>query len=101
MKVNSTENVMTTAMIGVSIGSVMKRKRCQPVAPSSDAASCSDCGMVCRPASSEMATKGMPRQTLAAITEARALLGSPRKLIGPSIQPSCISDQEMIENCAS
>ena len=29
--------------------------------------------MVCRPASSEMATKGMPRQTLAAMTEARAL----------------------------
>ena len=29
-----------------------------------------------------MATKGMPRQTLAAMTESRALSGSPRKLIG-------------------
>ena len=31
--------------------------------------------MVCRPASSVIATKGMPRQTLAAMTEARAFVG--------------------------
>ena len=39
MKVNSTEKVITTAMIGVSSGSVTCRKRCQGVAPSSVAAS--------------------------------------------------------------
>src|SRR6476661_8515835 len=34
VKVNSTENVITTAMIGVSRGYVMKRNRCHGVAPS-------------------------------------------------------------------
>ena len=37
--------------------------------------------MVCRPASSEIATKGMPRQILAAISEKRAGQGVPRKSI--------------------
>src|SRR5690606_32128912 len=71
------------------------------VAPSSEAASCNDAGIVCRPASSEIATKGMPRQTLAAITEARAFSGSPRKLMGASISPISISDQDRMENCES
>ena len=101
VKVKSTEKVITTAMIGVSSGRVIRRKRCHEVAPSSAAASFSDCGMVCRPARSEMATKGMPRQTLAAITDQRAFHGSPRKLIGCEIQPHCISTQEMIENWLS
>ena len=35
--------------------------------------------MVCRPASSEIATKGMPRQMLAAISDQRAGQGVPRK----------------------
>ena len=35
--------------------------------------------MVCRPASSEIATNGMPRQMLAAISEKRAAHGLPRK----------------------
>jgi hypothetical protein len=35
--------------------------------------------MVCRPASSEIATKGMPRQMLAAMVDQRAFQGSPRK----------------------
>jgi hypothetical protein len=48
---------MTTAMIGVSSGRVTRRKICQGVAPSSAAASTSDCGIVCSPASSEIATK--------------------------------------------
>ena len=72
VKVNRTEKVITTAMIGDSSGSVTLVKRCHGVAPSSAAASLSDCGMVCSPARSEMATNGMPRHTLAAITEARA-----------------------------
>src|SRR3954451_6218379 len=101
VKVNSTENVITTAMRGESIGRVIWRKRCQGIAPSNVAASCSEGEMVCRPAKRVMATKGMPRQTLVKITVARALLGSPRKLMGEEISPSFISDQEITENCAS
>ena len=79
MKVNSTEKVITTAMIGVSSGSVTLVKRCQLVAPSMAAASFSDCGMVCSPASSEIATKGMPRQMFAAMSDQRAGQAEPRK----------------------
>ena len=57
--------------------------------------------MVCRPASSEIATKGMPRQTLAMMTEVRAMVGSPRKSMYWWITPSFIRLQLMIENCAS
>ena len=39
VKVNSTEKVITTAMIGVSSGKVICRKRCQSFAPSMVAAS--------------------------------------------------------------
>jgi len=35
--------------------------------------------MVCRPASSVIATKGTPRQMLAAMVDSRAFHGSPRK----------------------
>ena len=35
--------------------------------------------MVCSPASSVIATKGTPRQTLATMVEMRAFHGSPRK----------------------
>ena len=48
-----------------------------------------------------MATKGTPRQTLAAMTEKRAFHGSPRKSMYLSIRPIFISTQLMIENCAS
>ena len=101
MKVKSTEKVITTAMIGVSSGRVMRRKRCQGWRRRARPPRISDCGMVCRPASSEIATNGTPRQTLAAITDQRAFHGSPRKLIGASISPHCISTQEMIENWLS
>ena len=39
VKVNSTEKVITTAMIGVSSGSVTRQNRCHGVAPSMAAAS--------------------------------------------------------------
>ena len=81
MKVNSTENVMTTAMIGVSIGSVTCQNFCHSVAPSSAAASYSDGEMVCNPASRVMAKNGTPRQIFAAMVDSRASHGSPRKLI--------------------
>ena len=57
--------------------------------------------MVCSPASKVIATKGMPRQMFAAITEARALLGSPRKLMVVSITPISINTQEMTESWES
>ena len=82
------EKVITIARIGISIGKVMKRKRCQLDAPSSSAASYSDGEMVCSPASSEIATKGMPRQMFAAMSEKRAGHSLPRKLMFVSRQPS-------------
>src|SRR3954466_5148351 len=101
VKVNKTENVITTAIRGESIGRVMFQKRCHEVAPSRVAASCRDGEMVCRPASRVIATKGMPRHTLVKITVARALFMSPRKLIGELMRPTLRSAHEMIENCAS
>src|SRR4051794_11962255 len=48
-----------------------------------------------------MATNGTPRQILAKITQMRAQVVSPRKLMFCEISPRCLSDQEMIENCES
>src|SRR5258708_36020707 len=87
VKVKSTLKVITTAMIGVSSGSVTFQNCCQGVAPSIDEASYSDGGMVCRPASREIATNGTPRQMFAAGTESRANQGSARKTMDPSITP--------------
>ena len=44
---------------------------------------------------------GTPRQILAKITQARAMFGSPRKLMFWSMRPEWRSDQEMIENWLS
>src|SRR5690348_7045428 len=79
----------------------MRRKICHRDAPSSVAASYSEAGTVCRPASSEIAMKGTPRQTLAKITLQRAFQASPRKLILVLISPRCFSDHDTIENCGS
>src|SRR5262245_59724556 len=101
VNVNSTLNVITTAMIGVSIGSVTCQNCCHGVAPSIEAASYSDGEMVCSPASSEMATNGTPRQTLAAIVDMRASQGSPRKSMYWLISPILVSVQLTTENCVS
>src|SRR5262245_38688697 len=101
VKVKSTENVITTAMIGVSSGEVIFTNICQRVAPSSVAASYSDGGTVCSPASSEIAMKGTPRQTLAKIAEKRAFQTSPRKLMLVLSRPIFFSDHEITENCGS
>src|SRR3954451_22057991 len=79
----------------------MWRNICQRVAPSSVAASYSEGCTVCRPASSVIATNGTPRQILAKITQIRAQVVSPRKLMFCEIRPRCFSDHEMIENCES
>src|SRR5258708_39977890 len=54
--------------------------------------------MVCRPASSEIATNGTPRQMFAAVTESRASQGSPRKSMYRSIRPIFESVQLTTEN---
>src|SRR5215475_1956470 len=101
VKVNRTENVITTAMIGVSSGYVTWRNICQRLAPSMMAASYSDGGTVCRPASRVMAMNGTPRQMLAKITDQRAFHGSPRKSILVAISPILRRLHEMIENWLS
>src|SRR5215510_3594534 len=63
-KVWMTEKTTTTRVTGLSSGHVTCQKRCQPLAPSRDAASCSSELMVCSPASSVMAKNGMPRHVL-------------------------------------
>src|SRR5687767_15928393 len=65
-KVWITENTTTTSVTGRSSGQVTCQKRFQALAPSSAAASCRSGLMVCRPASSVIAKKGMPRQVLTA-----------------------------------
>jgi L-serine deaminase len=55
--------------------------------------------MVCKPASSEIATKGIPRQILAAIKDQRAGQAVLMKSTLVSRRPSSISIQEMTENC--
>src|SRR5205085_12332977 len=79
----------------------MWRNICQRVAPSSVAASYSEGCTVCRPASSVIATNGTPRQILAKITQIRAQVVSPRKLMFCVINPRCFKDHEMNENCES
>ncbi len=58
----------------------MRWNFCQALAPSSSAASYSDGEMVCSPASSVMATNGMPRQILATTSEPRAFHGEPEEV---------------------
>src|SRR5437868_13966658 len=101
VKVNSTEKVMTTAMIGVNRGRVTFQNCCEGVAPSIEEASYSEGGMVCRPARSEMATNGTPRRMLAAITDKRASQGSPRKSMYRSMRPIFVRVQLITENCES
>src|SRR3982075_1656579 len=79
----------------------MKRNISHLLAPSSVAASYSEGCTVCRPASSVIATKGTPRQILAKITQIRAHVVSPRKLMFCVMRPRCLSDHEIIENCES
>src|SRR6476620_10914120 len=79
----------------------MWRNSCQRVAPSMVAASYSEGDTVCNPASSVIATNGTPRQMLAKITQKRAQLASPRKLMFWLMKPSCLNDHEMIANWLS
>ena len=76
------EKSMTMVSTGVSSGTVMWRNRFGAFAPSIAAASYRSCGMVCSPARSEIAKKGVPRQTLTKMTAPMANVGSPKKPAG-------------------
>src|SRR5262249_62356282 len=65
------------------------------------AASYSDDGTVCKPASSVMAIKGTPRQILAKMTDQRAFQGSPKKSMLEAISPIFLSDHDRTENWLS
>src|SRR5438094_8925594 len=58
------ENTTTTSVTGLSSGQVTCQERFQPLAPSSEAASCRSGLIVCNPASSVIAKNGMPRHVL-------------------------------------
>src|SRR5437762_5697896 len=66
-KVWITEKTTTTTVTGLSSGHVTCQKRCQPFAPSRDAASCRSGLIVCSPASRVIAKNGMPRHVLTTI----------------------------------
>src|SRR5688572_27340974 len=66
-KVWMIEKTTTTRVTGFSSGQVTCQKRYQPLAPSSEAASCRSGLIVCSPASSVMAKKGMPRHVFTTI----------------------------------
>jgi len=55
-------------MAGLISGTVMRQKRCQALAPSTLAASCSSSGTSARPASSSSAMNGVVFQTSVMIT---------------------------------
>src|SRR4030042_6073329 len=84
------EAIRTTPLIE---GIVTWRNRCQTLAPSIAAASCSSWGTACSPARIVIPKKGTPRQMLAQQTEAIANTGSPRKLIFLLIKPKFLKSQ--------
>lgn len=67
---------MTVLLTARSPGTVMWRNRCQALAPSISAASYSSPGMDWSPPSSATSMKGTPSQTLTAMTESLAQVGS-------------------------
>src|SRR5262245_570353 len=78
-KVWITENTTTTRDTGFSSGQVTCQKRLHPFAPSREAASCRSGEMVCSPASSVIAKKGMPRQVFTTMAHHMAQVPSERK----------------------
>ena len=72
-KVWMIENTTTTSVTGLSSGHVTCQKRCQPLAPSSDAASWRSGLIVWSPASSVIAKNGMPRHVFTTIAHHMAV----------------------------
>src|SRR5437762_3895576 len=67
-----TEKTTTTSVTGLRSGHVTYQKRRQPLAPSSDAASCRSVLIVWSPASSVIAKNGMPRHVFTTIAHQSA-----------------------------
>ena len=67
-------SVVMAMITGLSCGSVIVRKRCQVVAPSTAAASCSSFWIDWSPANSATVVWGMPAQTPTRITAGSAQL---------------------------
>src|SRR6266436_8318682 len=78
-KVWMIENTTTTTVTGLRRGHVTCQKRCQPLAPSSEAASWRSVLMVWSPASRVMAKKGMPRHVLTTMAHHMPYVPSDRK----------------------
>src|SRR6266446_10704923 len=66
------EKTTTTTVTGFRSGHVTCQNRFQPLAPSSEAASCRSVLIVCSPARSVMAKNGMPRHVLTTIAHQSA-----------------------------
>jgi hypothetical protein len=75
--VNTVSNAVPMKRMGAIIGTMTLRKRCRKLAPSTLAASKISGATEVIPASSTMAPKGKPRQTLTNMTESRARPGCP------------------------
>src|SRR5204863_4479563 len=100
-KVWITENTTTTSVTGISNGQVTCQNRCQALAPSSAAASCRSGLMVCNPASSVIAKKGMPRQVLTSTAHHIAQSPSERNGSRSVISPVWNSSQFITLNVGS
>ena len=87
-KVKIVEKRITTASTGLIRGSVTCQKRPHELAPSTSAASWNSRGTAIRPASTVMAKKGRPRQTLTVMTAAIAYADCPSQL-GPGALMRC------------
>src|SRR6202795_2228476 len=87
-KVKTVEKRMTTASTGLIRGSVTCQKRPQELAPSTSAASRYSRGTVISPASTTIAKKGSPRQTLTVMTADMAYADCPSQL-GPGALIRC------------
>src|SRR5207245_11767273 len=66
------EKTTTTTVSGCRSGHVTCQNRFQPLAPSSEAASCRSVLIVCSPARSVMAKNGMPRHVFTTIAHQSA-----------------------------
>src|SRR5437867_4945656 len=88
-----TEKTTTTIVTGLRSGHVTYQKRCQPLAPSSDAASCRSGLIVCSPASSVIAKKGIPRHVFTAIAHHMPYTPSERNGIFVTMKPVLKSSQ--------
>ncbi len=88
LNVQIVESKVATAMTKRKLGNVIAVNFCQALAPSISAASYISASMEERPARMLTVKKGMPAQTLTAMTEAMAVLGVESQATGVLMMPS-------------